>query len=135
MCTVLVEHKNNKKKGKFFVVPGNGQALLGMPDTDALNIIKINVHSIGDEDTRDNKWCANMHTVWGSNQGQETDRAEKCCTKNDSISKSTKNNTKPMVKAKLINQQNIALWVQTMIVTKGRELNQHSRYIKTSMMF
>ena len=37
MCTVEVEHRHNKKKCKFFVVPGNGQALLGMPDTDALN--------------------------------------------------------------------------------------------------
>ena len=28
----------------FFVVPRNGQALLGMPDTDALNIINVNIH-------------------------------------------------------------------------------------------
>ena len=53
MCTVEVEHKNNCKKCKFYVVPGNGQALLGMPDTDALNIIKINIDLIGAEDARD----------------------------------------------------------------------------------
>ena len=40
---VEVEHKNNKKMFRFFVVPRNGQALLGMPDTDVLNIIKINI--------------------------------------------------------------------------------------------
>ena len=64
MCTVIVEHKNHKKKCRFFVVLGNGQALLGMSDTDVLNIIKINIDSIGVEDTRDSEWCVNMHTVW-----------------------------------------------------------------------
>ena len=32
---------------KFFVIPGNGQALLGMPDIGMLNIIKINCNTIG----------------------------------------------------------------------------------------
>ena len=63
MCIVVIEHKNNKKKCTFFVVPGNGQALLGIPDTDTLNIIKINIHSIGAEDARDGEWCTNMHNV------------------------------------------------------------------------
>ena len=40
---------------KFFVVPGNGQALLGMPDIDALNIININ--SIGTEHDGGNDNC------------------------------------------------------------------------------
>ena len=35
MYTVEVEHKNNRKKCKFFVVPRNGWALLDMPDTDS----------------------------------------------------------------------------------------------------
>ena len=62
MRTITVEH-NNEKICRFFVVPRNGQALLGMPDTDALNIIKINIDSIGAEDGRDSKSCANMHTA------------------------------------------------------------------------
>ena len=33
----------------FLVVPGNGQALLGMPDTVALNIINLNIDSIQKE--------------------------------------------------------------------------------------
>ena len=102
MRTVLVEHKNNKKKCNFFVVQRNGQALLCMPDTDTLNIIKINIHSIGAEDTRDSEWCANIHTTQGSNHKQETYRAEKCCTNKDSISTSTNNNTKPTVETKAI---------------------------------
>ena len=30
----------------FFVVPGNSQALLGMPDTAVLNIVNLNIDSI-----------------------------------------------------------------------------------------
>ena len=35
-CVVIINYKDNKKKCEFFVVPRNGQALLGMPDTVAL---------------------------------------------------------------------------------------------------
>ena len=67
-----------------------------MPDIDALNIIKINIHTIGAEQT-----CgANMHTVQRDDPKQETVRAEKCYTNTDSISRSN-NKTKPMVKSKL----------------------------------
>ena len=55
MCTELIKHRNHKKRCTFFVVLGNGQALLGMPDTDALNIIYINIHSIGAEDAGESK--------------------------------------------------------------------------------
>ena len=34
------------QKCTFFVVPGNGQALLGMPDTVVLNLINLNIDSI-----------------------------------------------------------------------------------------
>ena len=34
------------KRCTFFVVPGNGQALIGMPDTLALNLIILNIDSI-----------------------------------------------------------------------------------------
>ena len=42
MCAVEIEHKNNKKWCKYFVVPGNGQALLGIPDIDAPNSYRKN---------------------------------------------------------------------------------------------
>ena len=45
-CTVKIKFKNITKRCTFFVVPGNGQALLGMPDTTVLNLIKINIDSI-----------------------------------------------------------------------------------------
>ena len=51
-CTVEVEHKNNRKKCNFLVVPWNRQLLLGMSDTDTLNILKINIDLIGAEGTK-----------------------------------------------------------------------------------
>ena len=39
-CIVELECKDNMKKCKFFVVPGKRQALLGMSDIDALDVIK-----------------------------------------------------------------------------------------------
>ena len=45
-CVVTINVKDNKKNVIFFVVPGNGQVLLGMSDTAALKIININIDSI-----------------------------------------------------------------------------------------
>ena len=45
-CEVTIEFKNSKKCCVFFVVPGNGQVLLRMPDTAALNILNLNIDSI-----------------------------------------------------------------------------------------
>ena len=81
-------------------MPGNGQVLFGMPDTDVLNIIKINIDSIDAEDARDSKSCANMHTVWETDPKQETGSAEKCYKNMDSISKSRDNSTKPTAETK-----------------------------------
>ena len=46
MCTVLIKFKNIKKRHVFFVVPGNGQVLLGIPDIAVLKVINININSI-----------------------------------------------------------------------------------------
>ena len=45
-CTVFIKFKNIKKCCVFFVVPSNGQVLIGMPDAASLEIIKINIDSI-----------------------------------------------------------------------------------------
>ena len=45
-CIVTINFKDIKKRCMFFVVPRNGQMLLGMPDTAALQIININIDSI-----------------------------------------------------------------------------------------
>ena len=49
MCMATIKFKNFKKKCVFFVVPGNGQALLGMPEMAALNTINLNIDSIQKE--------------------------------------------------------------------------------------
>ena len=43
---VVIKFKNIKKRCAFFVVPGNGQALIWMPDIAALQLISINIDSI-----------------------------------------------------------------------------------------
>ena len=109
-CTVNIEHNNKHKMCKFFVVLGNGQALLSMPDIDVLNIMHINVNTI---DVRDgsctDNCCTNKaipqspwHEQQYANMTQATDRAEKCYTNTDSISKSD-NPDKLMVDNKLSN--------------------------------
>ena len=86
--------------GNIFVVPGNRQALLGMLDTGVLNVMKINIHTIGTEQTGDSdKHCTNMHTVQEDEPKQETVRFEKCYTNMDSISK-LDNKSKSIVERK-----------------------------------
>ena len=46
MCAVQIKFKIIKKRCVFFVVPENGQALLGMPDMAAFNLINLNIDSI-----------------------------------------------------------------------------------------
>ena len=46
MCTVVIKFRNIKKRCKYFVVSGNSQALLRMPDTAALKLININIDSL-----------------------------------------------------------------------------------------
>ena len=80
-CLVELGHKNNMRKCRFFVVPRNGQAMLGMPDIDTLNILKVNIHAIGAEQTRgSDNCCANICTIQRDNPKQETVKAEKYCT-------------------------------------------------------
>ena len=49
---------------QIFVALVNRQALLGIPDIDALNIITINIHSIGTEHGEgDDNCCTNKTAV------------------------------------------------------------------------
>ena len=74
-----------------------------MPDIDALNIINININTTDTEDGRGtDNCCTNKSTPQSANMMQETDRAEKCYTNTDSISKSN-NTDKPMVNNKSSN--------------------------------
>ena len=76
MCAVIIKFRNIKKRCVFFVVPRNGQALLGMPDTAALKLININIESIQVEMPE----CK-------TNIEQETHVGEKGCANTDADSK------------------------------------------------
>ena len=71
MCTAIRTYQNNRKKCEFFVVPGNGQALLGMPDTAALNIINVNIDSIEAVVTQKEKCNTNISDAKTSNIKQD----------------------------------------------------------------
>ena len=74
-----IEYKNNRRKCEFFVVPENGQVLLGMPDTAVLNIINVNIDSIEAEDTQRENCNTNIVDAKMSNAKQETHGAEEYC--------------------------------------------------------
>ena len=91
MCIVIITYKNNKKKCEFFVVPRNGQALLGMPDTAALNIINVNIDPIEAADTQKENCNTNISDAKTSNVKQEMHGAKESCTNTDEDLKSTNN--------------------------------------------
>ena len=64
-----------------------------MPDTEALQIININIDSIDAEDVENSEWYISKSIAQESSTKQETGRAAKCCANKDSISKSTNNST------------------------------------------
>ena len=80
-CTVHIKLKNVKKRCIFFVVPGYGQALLGMPDMAALNIINLNIDSV-----------QAVTPECKTNRGQETHSSiENCTNKSKTRHKGCKN--------------------------------------------
>ena len=80
MCVVVIKFKNIKKRCVFFVVLGNGQAMLGMPDIAALKLINVNTDSIQVEMVKHKtnteqethavgEGCTNMNTDSKTKQG------------------------------------------------------------------
>ena len=71
ICKVNIEPNNKQKMCKLSVVPGNGQAVLGMPDIDKLNIIHINCNMIDtDNIDRVNNCSTNTAIYKGSRHEQ-----------------------------------------------------------------
>ena len=64
----------------FFVAPRNGQALLGMPDTAALKIIKIYLDSI---QVTEEEYNTNIGDAKEPNTKQDAHVAERSCTNMD----------------------------------------------------
>ena len=82
-CTLIIYYKDNKKKCEFFVVPRNGQELLGMPDTATLNIIYVNIHSIEAASTQKENCITNIRDTKNPNTKQETHGVKESCTNTD----------------------------------------------------
>ena len=77
---VVIKFKNIRKRCVFFVVPGNGQVLLGMPHTAAFKLININIDSIQVEVAE----CkTNTGDMRKANIEQDTHAVEKGCTNMD----------------------------------------------------
>ena len=88
-CAVVIKFKTIKKRCVYFVVPGNGQVLLEMPDTAALKIIILNIDSIQVEVAEcktNTKW--EMHVV--AKACTNTDRGVK--TKQDANDQNSQSN-------------------------------------------
>ena len=94
ICKVKIEHNNEYKIYKFLVVLGNRQALLGMPNINMLNIIRINCNTIDTQETDRGSNCStNTPICLGSrheqhyiNMMQQANRTEECCANTDIIS-------------------------------------------------
>ena len=91
-CTVQIKFKNITKRCTFFVVPGNRQALSGMPDTVVFNLINLNIDSI-----------QTLAAECKTNKKQETHTSIEACThtsttrgegpKNNNVSRDSKQDT------------------------------------------
>ena len=76
-CKVKIENNNKCKTCIFFVVPGDGEALLEMPDIELLNILNINCNTV---DAEKDKKGVNCNT----NKNSTIDAgSEQCCANTD----------------------------------------------------
>ena len=110
--------------------------MLGIPDIDVLVIIKVNIYSIGTEQTGDSdNCCPNRSTAQTEDMKQETNMAQKCYTKTDNISKSN-NKNKPMIDNQSSNTVEYFLpWLSYDSNKKKRVLKSHSNYEETLKMY
>ena len=73
-----------------------------MPDTNTLNIMKININSIGAEQARgNNKCCTNIHTLWGSSQSRKQSEELSATQTWTAFQNQETTNKKPMFKEKI----------------------------------
>ena len=82
-CVVTINYRDNKKKCEFFVVPRNGQMLLGMADTAAPKIINVNIDSIQAVGMQKEECNTNIDDAKESNTTQEAHVMKEGCTNMD----------------------------------------------------
>ena len=91
---VIIEHNNKLKMCNFFIVPGNGQALLAMPNLEKLNILTISCNTIGTEEAYKDANCSTNTSVtsgagceqWYGNIRSDTGEPDRACTNTNSNS-------------------------------------------------
>ena len=92
-CMLIINYKDNKMRCEFFAVPGNGQTLLGMPDTAAFNIINMNSDFIETACMQKKNCNTNMNDAKTSNTKHETPGVKESCTITDEDLKTLKTST------------------------------------------
>ena len=63
MCIVRLRHKNETAKCRFYAVPGDSQALLGMPDLELQGILNIMGEVLGGQQV-DRKFNSQTIQLW-----------------------------------------------------------------------
>ena len=76
---------------RIFVVPRNGQALLGMTDTAALNVINVKIDSIEAASMQKGNCNTSISDAEKPNTRQETHGAKESCTNTDEDLKNANN--------------------------------------------
>ena len=118
---VIVDYKDNIKKCEFFIVPKNGQLLLGMPHTAALNIISINIDSIEAGSTQKENSNTNIGDIKKPSIRQET-HVKEICTNMDELLKITSNTNRSNNSTSINTLTNNFLSSPNMEIEKGKSI-------------
>ena len=96
MCKVKCKHNKKPKTCNYFVDPGNGQALLGMPDIDILDVLTINFARIDIQTQNEQIYNKVEDEQHCNNKMQEAGKPGKCNVNATSIQNSD-NSSNPAV--------------------------------------
>ena len=119
----------------FFVVPGNGQVLLGMPDTAALSIININIDSIEAATTHKENCSTNISDRKKPNTKQETPGAKESYTNTEEDLKNANNVNGSNNNTNLNTLINYFLSSPKIEVDKRKSIELTQKYIVCLIMF
>ena len=63
ICQEKIKQNKKQKMCNFFVIQGNSQELLGMPDIEILNILTKSCNTIGTEEADKDANCSKTHKL------------------------------------------------------------------------
>ena len=125
------------RKCDFFVVPGTGQALLGMPDIETLYVLTVNCNTT-DTQTQNEQIYSKVEDEWHcTNKMLETGRPDKCdVNKNTNNIQNSNNKDNPTFIDN--NKSKINHFIpgpQQETEKKEQVQKSHKNYIKNSTMY